>query len=37
MIEIGYDATRRVLAEFKEKWERAGGLGQRIVRKLAGE
>jgi NTE family protein len=37
MIEIGYDATRRVLADFKDKWEHAGGLGQRIVRKLAGE
>jgi NTE family protein len=37
MIEIGYDATRRVIDDLKEKWERSGGLGQRIVRKLAGE
>lgn len=37
MIEIGYDATRRVLADLREKWEHSGGLGQRIVRKLAGE
>ncbi len=37
MIEIGYDATRRVVDDLKEKWERSGGLGQRIVRKLTGE
>ncbi|HXV12999.1 MAG TPA: patatin-like phospholipase family protein [Candidatus Krumholzibacteria bacterium] len=37
MIEIGYDATRRVIDDLKEKWERSGSLGQRIVRKLAGE
>jgi NTE family protein len=37
MIEIGYDATRRVLADLKAKWESSGGLGQRIVRKLTGE
>lgn len=37
MIEIGYDATRRVIADLKAEWERSGSLGQRIVRKLTGE
>jgi NTE family protein len=37
MIEIGYDTTRRLLPALKESWERAGGLGRRIVRKLTGE
>ncbi len=37
MIEIGYDATKRVVADLKETWQRAGGLGPRIARKLLGE
>ncbi|HEX5131526.1 MAG TPA: patatin-like phospholipase family protein [Candidatus Krumholzibacteria bacterium] len=37
MIEIGYDATKRVVADLKETWERAGGLGPRIARKLLGD
>jgi NTE family protein len=37
MIEIGYDTTKRVIADLKETWQRAGGLGPRIARKLLGE
>jgi predicted acylesterase/phospholipase RssA len=37
MIEIGYDATRRVIADLKTKWESSGSLSQRIARKLTGE
>jgi len=37
MIEIGYDATRRVVADLRAKWESSDSLGQRIVRKLTGE
>jgi NTE family protein len=33
MVEIGYDATRRALAHFKAKWEKAGT----DVPKIAGE
>jgi len=37
MIEIGYDATRRLVADLKEKLEKSESLPQRIVRKLTGE
>ncbi|MDH4035947.1 MAG: patatin-like phospholipase family protein [Candidatus Krumholzibacteria bacterium] len=37
MIEIGYDATKRLIADLKDVWQRAGGLGPRIARKLLGE
>jgi len=37
MIEIGYDATKRVIADMKEKLQKAGGLGTRIARKILGE
>ncbi len=37
MIEIGYDATRRLVADLKDKLEKSESLPQRIVRKLTGE
>jgi len=37
MIEIGYDATKRVIAEMNEKLQRAGGIGTRIARKILGD
>ncbi len=37
MIEIGYDATKRLISDLREAWQRAGGLGPRIARKLLGE
>lgn len=37
MIEIGYDATQRVLADLRDKLQKAGGIGTRIARKILGE